>query len=340
MGHAFQQTLMDVAHPLPPHARRQRQLGGRAPTTRASPRRSSSSASSRKRASRATTSAARSFVKRVWAWKEAVRLHHHAPDAPPRRLVRLDSRHEGRRATSRWTRRCRARWSRSSCACYDEGLIYRGKRLVNWDPVLGTAVSDLEVDSEEEDGTLWQILAIRSRTASGSSLVVATTRPETMLGDMRGRGASRGRALPRTSSASRCDLPLVRPHHPDHRRRLRRPRFRHRLREDHAGARFQRLRGRHAPRAAADRRSSRSTRRSTTTARAYRGLDRFEARKACSRTSKRRTSRGSARSRTSCVLPRSERTGVVVEPMLTDQWFVKMDGMAKARPRGRRQAAR
>jgi valyl-tRNA synthetase len=64
---------------------------------------------------------------------------------------------------------------------YDEGLIYRGKRLVNWDPVLHTAVSDLEVQSDEEDGHLWYI---RYPLADGSGhLVVATTRPETMLGD-------------------------------------------------------------------------------------------------------------------------------------------------------------
>ena len=64
---------------------------------------------------------------------------------------------------------------------YEEGLIYRGKRLVNWDPVLHTAVSDLEVISEEENGQLWHI---RYPLADGSGyLVVATTRPETMLGD-------------------------------------------------------------------------------------------------------------------------------------------------------------
>ena len=84
----------------------------------------------------------------------------------------------------------------------DQGLIYRGKRLVNWDPVLGTAVSDLEVVSEEEDGQMWHI---RYPLADGSSykfpvvfdeegnatewevrnfIVVATTRPETMLGDV------------------------------------------------------------------------------------------------------------------------------------------------------------
>jgi valyl-tRNA synthetase len=64
---------------------------------------------------------------------------------------------------------------------YDEGLIYRGKRLVNWDPVLHTALSDLEVLSEEENGHLWHF---RYPLADGSGhLTVATTRPETMLGD-------------------------------------------------------------------------------------------------------------------------------------------------------------
>ena len=64
---------------------------------------------------------------------------------------------------------------------YDEDLIYRGKRLVNWDPILHTAVSDLEVISEEESGHLWHM---RYPLTDGSGhLVVATTRPETMLGD-------------------------------------------------------------------------------------------------------------------------------------------------------------
>ena len=64
---------------------------------------------------------------------------------------------------------------------HDEGLIYRGKRLVNWDPVLGTAVSDLEVVSTEEAGHLWHM---RYPLSDGSGhLVVSTTRPETLLGD-------------------------------------------------------------------------------------------------------------------------------------------------------------
>ncbi|MFZ5548007.1 MAG: valine--tRNA ligase [Pseudomonadota bacterium] len=64
---------------------------------------------------------------------------------------------------------------------YEEGLIYRGKRLVSWDPGLMSAVSDLEVESEEEDGFLWHIRY--PVEGSSESLVVATTRPETMLGD-------------------------------------------------------------------------------------------------------------------------------------------------------------
>jgi valyl-tRNA synthetase len=65
---------------------------------------------------------------------------------------------------------------------HEQGLIYRGKRLVHWDPVLGTAVSDLEVESEEEDGKIWEI---RYPFEDGrGSVVIATTRPETMLGDV------------------------------------------------------------------------------------------------------------------------------------------------------------
>ncbi|SMF38678.1 valine--tRNA ligase [Pseudogulbenkiania subflava] len=65
---------------------------------------------------------------------------------------------------------------------YEQGLIYRGKRLVNWDPKLGTAVSDLEVLSEEEDGSMWHIRY--PVVGSDETVVVATTRPETLLGDV------------------------------------------------------------------------------------------------------------------------------------------------------------
>ncbi|WP_107929107.1 valine--tRNA ligase [Neisseria animaloris] len=66
---------------------------------------------------------------------------------------------------------------------FEQGLIYRGKRLVNWDPVLGTAVSDLEVESVEEQGSMWHIRYPLAERPS-ESVIVATTRPETMLGDV------------------------------------------------------------------------------------------------------------------------------------------------------------
>ena len=127
---------------------------------------------------------------------------------------------------------------------YEQGLIYRGKRLVNWDPKLQTAVSDLEVETEEEDGRLWEIRY--PAVDGGAGVVVATTRPETMLGDVAvavhpedERYASARRQAARAAAD--------RPHDSGHRRCLCRPRVRHRLREDHAGARLQRLRDRPAP---------------------------------------------------------------------------------------------
>ena len=129
--------------------------------------------------------------------EEAIGLDHHAADAP-----------HGRPASS-WQHEYFTMDEKLSkvvtdtfVRLYEEGLIYRGKRLVNWDPVLKSAVSDLEVESEEEDGSLWHI---RYPLVDGSGgVVVATTRPETMLGDIAVMVHPRGRALRRASSASRC----------------------------------------------------------------------------------------------------------------------------------------
>ena len=204
---------------------------------------------------------------------------------------------------------------------YDEGLIYRGKRLVSWDPVLKSAVSDLEVESEEEDGFLW---LIRYPLADGSgSLVVATTRPETMLGDtavMVHPDDERYAAF----VGKQVQLPLDRPRDPGHRRRLRRPRVRHRRRQGHAGARPQRLRRRPAPRPADDRRAQ--ARRDRQRQRA-RGLPRARPlRRAQAGRRRPRGARPAGRdTKHRLTVPRCERTGQVVEPMLTDQWFVTIN---------------
>jgi valyl-tRNA synthetase len=115
------------------------------------------------------------FVERVWHWKQ------HSGSAMAQQLRRLG-------ASVDWTRErftMDPELSRAVVEAFvrlhQEGLIYRGQRLVNWDPVLRTALSDLEVLSEEEDGLLWHV---RYRLADGSGqVVVATTRPETLLGD-------------------------------------------------------------------------------------------------------------------------------------------------------------
>src|SRR5690606_11968672 len=115
------------------------------------------------------------FVARVWQWKEQ------SGGTISRQLRRLGASLDWSRDRFTMDEGLSRAVTEVFVRLYEEGLIYRGKRLVNWDPVLHTAVSDLEVVSEEEAGHLWHI---RYPLADGSGhLVVATTRPETMLGD-------------------------------------------------------------------------------------------------------------------------------------------------------------
>jgi valyl-tRNA synthetase len=116
------------------------------------------------------------FVQKVWEWKEK---SGNTITSQMRRLGdSVDWSHEYFTMDERLSKIV----TETFVQLYEQGLIYRGKRLVNWDPELKTAVSDLEVESEEEDGFLWHI---RYPLADGSGhLTVATTRPETMLGDV------------------------------------------------------------------------------------------------------------------------------------------------------------
>ena len=133
---------------------------------------------------------------------------------------------------------------------YEQGLIYRGKRLVNWDPKLHTAVSDLEVENRpSKTGLALAPSGIPSRTASATS-VVATTRPETMLGDTAVAVHPEDERYRGLAGKQVIRLPLTGSQYPGDRGRLRGSRVRLRLREDHAGPRLQRLRGGSAPRAA------------------------------------------------------------------------------------------
>ncbi|WP_284336618.1 valine--tRNA ligase [Comamonas sp. NoAH] len=116
------------------------------------------------------------FVKKVWEWKEK------SGNTITTQMRRMGD-------TVDWSREYFTMDDKLSkvvtdtfVKLYEQGLIYRGKRLVNWDPVLQSAVSDLEVENQEKDGSLWHIAY--PLTSGAGNLVVATTRPETMLGDV------------------------------------------------------------------------------------------------------------------------------------------------------------
>ena len=117
----------------------------------------------------------KNFVARVWEWKQK------SGNTITEQMRRMGDSVDWSREYFTMDEGLSTTVTQTFVQLYDEGLIYRGKRLGNWDPVLKTSVSDLEVESEEENGFLWHI-AYPLEDGSGT-LTVATTRPETMLGD-------------------------------------------------------------------------------------------------------------------------------------------------------------
>jgi valyl-tRNA synthetase len=319
MGHAYQQTLMDVLtryhrmkgynvlwQPGTDHAGIatqmvvERQLEAEGLSRRAMGR--------------------EEFVKRVWEWKEK------SGSTITRQMRRLGT-------SCDWSREYFTMDEPRSRAVlevfvrlFNEGLIYRGKRLVNWDPVMQTAVSDLEVESREENGTLWHL---RYPLEDGSgSLVVATTRPETMLGDtavavhpdderymhLVGKNVR----LPLTDRL----LPIIADEYVDREFGTGVVKITpaHDFNDYQVGMRhglpligiftLDAKVNENAPAA-------------------YRGLDRFAARKRVLADLEAAGLMESAKPH-KLTQPRSQRSDAVVEPMLSDQWFVRMDGMGKA----------
>ena len=174
MGHAFQDTLMDAL--IRYHRMRGDNTLWQAGTDHAGiatqmvvERQLAAEDVSRHDLGRAA------FIDKIWDWK------HHSGGTITRQLRRMGSSLDWQRERFTMDDGLSAAVRETFVRLYEEGLIYRGKRLVNWDPVLHTAVSDLEVIAEEESGHLWHM---RYPLTDGSGhLVVATTRPETMLGD-------------------------------------------------------------------------------------------------------------------------------------------------------------
>lgn len=278
------------------------------------------------------------FIEKVWEWKGQ------SGDTIERQMRRLG-------ASGDWSRKTFTMDPLPSQAVveafvrlHEQGLIYRGQRLVNWDPVLKTAISDLEVVSEEEDGSLW---SIRYPLADGASyehvevdadgtetlretrdyLVVATTRPETMLGDTAAMvhpddpryahliGKSvvlplTGRIIPvigdgYVDRAFGTGVVKVTPAHD--------------FNDYQVGQRHGLpMINLFTPDAAVNENAPER----------YRGLDRFDARKAVLAD----LEAGGFLVETKphkLQVPRGDRTGQVIEPYLTDQWFVAMEGFAK-----------
>jgi valyl-tRNA synthetase len=214
---------------------------------------------------------------------------------------------------------------------YDEGLIYRGQRMVSWDPVLKSAVSDLEVESEEEEGSLWLIAyplaepqaSVNEPRAGVNELVVATTRPETLLGDtavMVHPEDERYAAL----IGQQVRLPLT-------------GRLIPVIADDYVDRNFGtgvvKVTPAHDPNdwAVGQRHGlpvigvlTLEATVNDNAPEAYRGLDRFEARK---RVVADLQAAGLLREvkKHKLMVPRCGRTGQVVEPMLTQQWFVAMN---------------
>ncbi|MEO7326028.1 MAG: valine--tRNA ligase [Dokdonella sp.] len=120
------------------------------------------------------------FIERVWEWKEE------SGSTITNQMRRLGASVDWSRERFTMDEGLSAAVRRVFVTWYRDGLIYRGKRLVHWDPVLMTAVSDLEVNNEEKDGSLWSIRynVIDPQPGEPDHIVVATTRPETMLGDV------------------------------------------------------------------------------------------------------------------------------------------------------------
>ena len=214
---------------------------------------------------------------------------------------------------------------------FDEGLIYRGQRLVNWDPELETAISDLEVDNEDESGHLWHFrypLADNTTTVDGNNyLVVATTRPETMLGDTAVAvhpDDERYTALVGKHvhlPLAERDIPIIADEHVD-------PEFgtgcvkitpAHDFNDYDVGKRH------NLPMVNVF--TSSATLGDNAPA-AYRGLDRFEARERIVADLKAKGLLDGIEDH-KLKVPRAERSGAIVEPWLTDQWFVDIKPLAE-----------
>ncbi|MCC5095569.1 valine--tRNA ligase [Xanthomonas campestris] len=278
------------------------------------------------------------FIAKVWEWKAQ------SGDTIERQMRRLGTSSDWSRSTFTMDPQPSAAVTEAFVRWYEQGLIYRGQRLVNWDPVLKTAISDLEVENVEEDSFLWSIRylladgvtyehvehdadGVETLRETRDYLVVATTRPETMLGDTAVM-VHPDDARYATLHAAQIVLPLT-------------GRLVPVITDDYVDRAFGTGVVKVTP--AHDfndyqvgvRHDLPMINLFTVTAaindnapERYRGLDRYDARKLVLSELEDLGLLVETKPH-KLQVPRGDRTGQVIEPYLTDQWFVKMDALAK-----------
>ena len=262
------------------------------------------------------------FVERVWQWKEQ------SGSTITQQMRRLGASVDWSRERFTMDAGLSQAVTEVFVTLHQQGLIYRGKRLVNWDPVLKTAVSDLEVNSQEEDGTLWTIKYHLENSAE--YLAVATTRPETMLGDMalavHPEDERYQAYIGKNVILPLCNrvIPVIADDYVD-------PKFgtgcvkitpAHDFNDYAVGTRH------HLPLLNIFTLDAHIKSDEGRIPDIYRGLDRYAARKLIIKhlTAQDLLLETKAHK---LMVPRGERSHAVIEPMLTDQWYVAMQGMAQ-----------
>ncbi|MDX5516381.1 MULTISPECIES: valine--tRNA ligase [Stenotrophomonas] len=259
------------------------------------------------------------FIEKVWEWKAQ------SGDTIERQMRRLGTSSDWSRSTFTMDPQPSEAVIEAFVRWHEQGLIYRGQRLVNWDPVLKTAISDLEVESVEEDGFLW---SISYPLADGSgTLTVATTRPETMLGDTAvmvhpdderyAHLIGKKVKLPLTDR----EIPVIADDYVDREfgTGVVKVTPAHDFNDYQVGLRHNLpMINLFTPDAAINDNAPEK----------YRGLDRYEARKVILAELEDLGILVETRAH-KLQVPRGDRTQQVIEPYLTDQWFVKMDVLAK-----------
>ncbi|MGI9337084.1 MAG: valine--tRNA ligase [Gammaproteobacteria bacterium] len=321
MGHAFQHTLMDAL------VRREKMRGKnvlwQAGTDHAGIATQIVVARDlEKRGIDASTLSREEFLRHAWQWKE------HSGNVITSQMRRLGAACDWSRERFTMDEGLSAVVNKVFVRLYDEGLIYRGKRLVNWDPVMLTAVSDLEVVSEEEDGVMYHV-RYPFLDDEKNGIVIATTRPETILvdgavavhpDDDRFRNLV-GRRVIVPMTDPRRDIAIIADEVVD-------PKFGSGCVKITAAHDFNdyavRERHPHIPMIVL---LTPDAKMNENAPQKYRGLDRFEARRRIVN-DLRDAGLLLKEEAHRYHLPRGDRSGAVVEPMLTDQWYVRADKLA------------